>query len=35
MISAVLAEFPGFASANPMKIQNVLFAAFRAYALHL
>ncbi len=35
VVAAVLAVFPGCASANPMKAQNMLFVTFRADALHL
>ena len=35
VVAAVLTVFPGRASANPMKVQKVLFVTFGAYALHL
>jgi hypothetical protein len=34
-IAAALAVFPGRASADPMKAQNMLFVTFRADALNL
>jgi len=35
VFAAVLTVFPGRAPANPMKVHNVLFVTFGAYALHL
>jgi len=35
VVAAVLTVFPGRAPANPMKVHNVLFVTFGAYALHL
>jgi len=35
VIAAVLAVFPGYAPAEPMKIHNVPISACWAYALHL
>ena len=35
VVAAVLAVFPGRASADPMKVQNMLFVTFWAYALYL
>jgi hypothetical protein len=35
VVAAVLTVFPGRASADPMKVQNMLFFTLRADALHL
>jgi len=34
VFAAIMAVFPGRTSANPMKVHNVLFITFGAYALH-